>query len=72
MIRYIALPAVAKRITVGNYVKLIKHAKAHPTLEYPHGLTTWWPTTGAEIVQQFGRGVMERITAAVPYTQRGM
>jgi hypothetical protein len=51
--------------------KAIRQAKANPDVEFKHGLTTWWPTTGREIVEQFRRGMVERINEAKPYSLRG-
>ncbi len=70
--RYITLPAINKAVPIGAYVKAIKAAKANPTMEFKTGLTTWWPTTGAEIMQQFYKGVQDRINEAVPAMQRGI
>ncbi len=69
--RYITLPVVNKRVPLGVYVRGVRAAKASPSQEFKHGLTTWWPTTGAEIMRQFLRGVHDRINDAVPYTSRG-
>jgi hypothetical protein len=60
-----------KRITLGSYVKAVKVAKANPDVTFREGLTSWWPTTGAEVVQQFRRGMHDRINQAVPYNARG-
>ena len=71
--RTIALPAVGgrlRRVPLGAYVAAVKRAKASPNVTFKHGLTTWWPTTGAEIVEQFRRGMFDRIDAAVPYIRR--
>jgi hypothetical protein len=70
--RTITLPAINKTVPLGAYVAAVKLAKANPTMEFKHGLTCWWPCTGAEIVQQFFRGVQDRINQAVPYSQRGV
>ena len=70
--RCIYLPALNKRISLGAYVCAIKTAKANPEQEFKTGLTTWWPTTGAEIVEQFRRGMNDRINQAVPYNRRGV
>ena len=56
----IALPAVDKVVTVGQYVAAIRVAKAHPDDEFKHGLTCWWPCTGREIMRQFRAGAHER------------
>jgi len=72
MKRIITLPAIGKSVTIGNYVKGIKLAKANPDTEFKHGLTCWWACTGREIMKQFREGVQQRINEAVPYIQRGI
>lgn len=69
--RYISLPAINRRVTLTGYVAAVRHAKQNPNAEFKHGLTTWWPTTGAEIVDQFREGMNARINAAIPYSKRG-
>ena len=70
--RYITLPAVNKRVPLGAYVRGVRAAKASLSREFKHGLTTWWPTTGAEIMRQFLCGVHDRINEGVPYILRGV
>lgn len=70
--RYINLPAIDKRVTLGQYVAGIKAAKANPDAEFKHGLTCWWPCTGREIMQQFWKGVEDRINQAIPWIERGV
>lgn len=70
--RMIVLPAINKAVPLGAYVKAVKVAKANPDMTFKTGLTTWWPTTGAEILEQFRAGMIDRINAAVPYSERGM
>lgn len=60
-----------KAIPLAAYIAAVKIAKAHPDTMFKHGLTTWWSTSGAEIVQQFNAGVQDRINQAVPYIMRG-
>lgn len=72
MTRYIHLPAIDKKVPLGAYVRAIKMAKANPTTEFKTGLTTWWPTTGAEIMRQFWAGVVDRINEGKSYSQRGL
>jgi len=72
MKRAIYIPGIEKWVTVGDYVKAIKTAKAMPENEFKHGLTCWWPCTGAEIMKQFFAGVQDRINQGVPYKLRGM
>lgn len=70
--RYIILPAINRKVALGAYIAAVKTAKARPDQEFREGLTTWWPTTGRDILQQFFNGVQERINAGIPYSQRGM
>jgi len=72
MKRLIYLPAIERRVTVGQYITAIRLAQANPDAEFKHGLTCWWPCTGREIMRQFREGVQERINDAIPYIQRGM
>ena len=69
--RIIYVSGVDKWVSLGAYVKQIRIAKAHPNAEFKHGLTCWWPCTGAEIMRQFRRGMHDRINAGIPYSQRG-
>ena len=72
IVRLIHLPALHRRVTIGQYVQAIRLAKANPDEEFTTGLTTWWPTTGAEIMQQFRTGLHDRINQTVPYIERGI
>jgi len=71
MTRTITLPAINKTVSLKAYVAAVKMAKANPTTEFKCGFTTWWPTTGAEIMRQFRSGMTDRINACVPYIKRG-
>lgn len=68
--RYIT--TATRRVTIGQYVKGVKVAKANPDTEFSHGLTCWWPCTGAEIMKQFRQGMHERISQGIPYHKRGL
>jgi hypothetical protein len=46
-------------------------AKANPEMTFKTGFMTWWPTTGAEVMDQFREGMMDRINQAIPYIKRG-
>lgn len=69
--RMIYLPALERRVTLGQYVTAVKLAKVNPDRDFKHGLTCWWPCTGSKICSQFREGVHERINNQIPYTQRG-
>ena len=70
--RYITCPAINKKIPLESYIVAIKLAKANPDKEFTHGLTTWWPTLGKEIMEQFVASVHDRINQAIPYCNRGV
>jgi len=70
--RAIYIPATGKWVSVGAYVKAVKLAKANQAATFKHGITCWWPVTGAEIMRQFREGMNDRINEGIPYAQRGM
>ena len=70
--RAIRLPAIDRAVPLAAYVSAVKLAKANPDRTFKHGLTTWWPTTGAEIMRQFNQGMNDRINCGVPYVRRGI
>ena len=72
MTRVITLPAVNKTVSLRAYVVAVRLAKDNPTVTFSHGFTTWWPTTGADIMRQFRQGVMDRINQNIPYCKRGL
>lgn len=61
MAYYISLPAVNMKVSLPAYCAAIRLAKANPAREFKHGFTTWWPTTGREVMQQFRQGLHDRI-----------
>lgn len=71
MLRAIYLPAIERTVSLKQYVAAVKMAKENPDVEFKTGLTCWWPCKGREIVEQFFRGVQDRINQAVPYVERG-
>ncbi len=71
MTKTITLPAIHKTVTIGQYVKAIKMAKANLDMEFRYGLTCWWTCTGRDIMRQFRAGMMQRISEAIPYSRRG-
>jgi len=71
-VRAIYVTGYDKWVSIGQYVKVIRQVKAaSPETVYKHGLTSWWPTTGGEIMQQFLASVHDRINDAIPYVKRG-
>lgn len=62
----IYLPALERTVSVRSYCAAVRKAKANPTARFPHGLTTWWPTTGADIVAQFREEMHARISSKKP------
>ena len=69
--RTIYLPAIDRRVTLAQFVRAVKLAKANPDAEFKQGLSCWWPCTGREIMRQFLEGVNDRINQAIPYSERG-
>ena len=69
--REIHLPAVNMTVPLSSYVRAVRLAKENPNAEFKHGLTTWWPVKGREIIWQFRQGMQERINQAIPYSDRG-
>ena len=58
--RHVTL-GTGQQIGLGQYVAAIKLAKANRDHIFEPGLASAWPATGAEIVQEFRRGVQDRI-----------
>lgn len=71
MTRTIHLPALDRTVTLAAYLTAIKFAKANPAQEFKSGLASWWPCTGQEIMNEFMKGVHDRINQRIPYHQRG-
>lgn len=69
--RTIYLPAIERRVSIGQYVKAIKLAKQHLDREFKQGLNCWWPCSGQDIVNQFRESIQDRINQAIPYIERG-
>lgn len=72
MTRTIYMPAINRTVSLGDYLRAVRLAKDNPTATFKHGFTTWWPTTGADIMRQFRQGLNDRINQAVPYCKRGI
>ncbi len=70
--RMIYVPGYERWVTVGQYVQAVKMAKANPDATFKKTLTDWLPGTGRQIMQEFMRGVMDRINQGVPYSKRGI
>jgi hypothetical protein len=70
--RTITLPAINRTVTLAAYVQAIKLAKANPDMVFKHGLTCWWSCSGREVMEQFRRGMVDRINQGVPYRLRGI
>lgn len=71
MTRAIYVPGIGRHVSLGAYIAGIRRAKANPHTTFAHGLTTWAPCTGEEIMRQFRRGMHDRINQGIPYIQRG-
>lgn len=72
MQRAIYCPGVGRWVPLAVYLRAVRLAKAHPDAVFSTGITSWWPTTGREILDQFRQGVNARINQRVPYHERGV
>ena len=68
--RTIHLAATGRTVTLGNYVRAIRTAKANPGKTFKHGLNTWWSVTGAEVVTEFREAMHQRINDGISYRAR--
>lgn len=71
MPQVIYCPGPDKWVSLEQYVRAVKLAKANPDAEFKTGLTTWWPTKGDEIMRQFRRGLHDRINQGIRYSEGG-
>ena len=69
--RVIYLPSIEAHVSLGAYLQGVKRAKANPDRKFDHGLTTWWPTLGRDIMEQFREGMHDRINEGISYSDRG-
>ena len=60
MKHYITI-ATGQRIGIKAFCEGIRLAKKYPNAEFKYGLTTWYPTTGKEIMRQFRESIHDRI-----------
>lgn len=63
-------PGPGKWLTLGQYVNVVRMAKANLDREFQQGITCWWPCTGRDVVKQFMDGVHDRINQKTPYIER--
>jgi hypothetical protein len=59
-------------VTIKEYVRAIKIAKANPDARFKHTLCSWGPGTGRDIMREFMHGLHDRINQALPYLGRGV
>ena len=59
--RFYVTLASGRRVGVGDYARGVKVAIAHPDDTFKEGLSSAWPTTGAQIRRQFREGLQDRI-----------
>ena len=55
-----------QKVPLGVYVAGWRKALANPEARFPHSLEERWPATGAEIVAQFRKGMVDRINKHDP------
>jgi hypothetical protein len=59
-------------VPLGAYVAGVKLAIENPDMEFKHGLTSEFSTTGRSIRYEFWLGVQDRINQGISYSKRGM
>lgn len=59
-------------VTLGQYVAAVQMAKEAPDTMFRTGLSTEYPTSGAEVVDQFRAGMVDRLNQAIPRAARGL
>ncbi len=64
-------PGPGKYLTLAQYCTVVRAAKEHPAQEYPTTFCSWAGGTGADIVQEFRKGLADRINAHLPWYGRG-
>jgi hypothetical protein len=69
--RTIYCPGPDKWVPLGAYIKAVKKAKSLPNALFPYGITTWSSCYGWEIVEQFRKGMLDRIAQGISCLQRG-
>jgi hypothetical protein len=62
MRKFIYLPATGKRVSINAYLMAWRIVKNNPTKEFEHGLNTWWPQKGYDILRDFRKGLHDRIS----------
>lgn len=67
--RRIYCPGPERWVTIAQYIRGVKLAKANLDTEFKYGITCWWPCSGRDIVRQFFDGVQDRINAGTPYCE---
>ena len=71
MTRVVYVPGLDRAVPLRIYIDAVKLARTFPDMTFRTGLSSWWPTTGREIVGQFREGVHDRINQQIPYRLRG-
>lgn len=55
------IKTATRMVTIAQYVHAIKMAKEHLDHTFKVGFSSWWPTSGREIIRQFGEYVQNAI-----------
>jgi hypothetical protein len=63
--KHVITLANGMKIPIHAYVEGIKKAKENPAATFSHGLTTWWQTTGREIMEQFREMVTDHCNRGI-------
>ena len=57
------------QVSIPDYCKGVRLAKANLNREFKRGLTCWWPCSGQDIVNQFVEGIHDRINQKAHETE---
>ena len=63
----IYLPALDRHVTMRQYLDAVRLAKTNQARTFKTGLSSWWPTTGTDIMRQFRHSIHDRINQAISY-----
>ena len=62
-----------QQVTLAQYADAWRACKASsPGTKFRQGLGGFWPQTREEILRDFMRGVHDRITQGIPYSERNV
>ena len=72
MRRLIYAPGPDVWLTIPQYIKAFRTAKANPEVEFKQSFNCWWPCKGSVIVKEFHAAMHHRINQGLSYSDRGI